>query len=157
MQSGQGRARPFLVADVAQRIQPSPLPALASQRYLRDLDEVRRLGGASSADAPPSRQRSHSSGNRHPKYPSGHGRYAGAAEVVLRALAGPKPAHPITVTSTTAPGASRTYTDWARLTRENVNGRVREGSTCAQVTTPASRSGRMSLATRCAPRRGTDD
>ncbi|MGI9100673.1 MAG: vanadium-dependent haloperoxidase [Solirubrobacteraceae bacterium] len=201
VQSGQGRARPFLVADVAQRIQPPPPPALDSPQYLRDLDEVRRLGGASSAERTPEQTAValfwesaplpaftsvlrgvvddgrrgaaarirlisifhratvdaqiavyaakyrdlrwrpvtalHESGDldftpffttpAHPEYPSGHGGYAGAAEVVLRALAGPKPAHPITVTSTTAPGAPRTYTDWATLTRENVDGRVWEG------------------------------
>ncbi len=64
---------------------------------------------------------------RHPEYPSGHGGYAGAAQRLLEALAGP-PAHAgIAVTSTTAPGATRTYRDWATITHENVDGRVWEG------------------------------
>jgi hypothetical protein len=33
----------------------------------------------------------------------------------------------VNVTSTTAPGATRTYHDWASITQENVDGRVWEG------------------------------
>jgi hypothetical protein len=62
----------------------------------------------------------------HPEYPSGHTGYAGAAAVVLDALAGP-PNAPVAVTSPTAPGVTRTYTDWHTLVQENVDGRVWEG------------------------------
>ncbi|MGA5096530.1 vanadium-dependent haloperoxidase [Streptomyces lavendulocolor] len=62
----------------------------------------------------------------HPDYPSGHGTYAGAAEGVLSALAGPRTA-PFTLTSPTAPGVTRTYTTWSRLSRENVDARVYSG------------------------------
>ncbi|MFB6613771.1 vanadium-dependent haloperoxidase [Streptomyces sp. NPDC056367] len=62
----------------------------------------------------------------HPDYPSGHGTYAGAAEAVLDALAGPRTA-PYTLTSPTAPGVRRTYTSWEQLTRENVDARVFSG------------------------------
>jgi hypothetical protein len=64
---------------------------------------------------------------RHPEYPSGHAGYAGTAEAVLRALVGPRPVKPIAVTSSTAPGATRTYTRWSTLTQETVDGRVWEG------------------------------
>jgi hypothetical protein len=64
---------------------------------------------------------------RHPEYPSGHAGYAGTAETVLRALVGPRPIRPIAVTSTTAPGEVRTYTDWPAITRDVVDGRVWEG------------------------------
>ncbi|MEU8529239.1 vanadium-dependent haloperoxidase [Streptomyces sp. NPDC048629] len=62
----------------------------------------------------------------HPDYPSGHGSYAGAAEAILGALAGPRTA-PYTLTSPTAPGVRRTYTDWEQLTRENIDARVFSG------------------------------
>ncbi|MCJ1679717.1 vanadium-dependent haloperoxidase [Streptomyces sp. APSN-46.1] len=62
----------------------------------------------------------------HPDYPSGHTTYAGAAEVVLDALAGSRTA-PFTLTSPTAPGVERTYTGWEQLTRENVDARVFSG------------------------------
>ncbi|MEU7552685.1 vanadium-dependent haloperoxidase [Streptomyces sp. NPDC044571] len=62
----------------------------------------------------------------HPDYPSGHTTYAGAAEVVLDALAGPRTA-PFSVSSPTAPGVRRTYTSWAQLTRDNVDARVLSG------------------------------
>jgi len=64
---------------------------------------------------------------RHPEYPSGHGGYAGAAQRLLEELAGPAPRAGVNVTSTTAPGATRTYHDWASITQENVDGRVWEG------------------------------
>jgi hypothetical protein len=64
---------------------------------------------------------------RHPEYPSGHAGYAGTAEAVLRALVGHRPARPIAVTSTTAPGLTRTYADWSAVTRDVVDGRVWEG------------------------------
>ncbi|MFE3900272.1 vanadium-dependent haloperoxidase [Streptomyces sp. NPDC059153] len=59
----------------------------------------------------------------HPDYPSGHNTYAGAAETVLTALAGPRTA-PFTLTSGTAPGVVRTYTAWHQLTLENMEARV---------------------------------
>ncbi|GAA3099261.1 vanadium-dependent haloperoxidase [Streptomyces rectiviolaceus] len=62
----------------------------------------------------------------HPDYPSGHNTYSGAAEGVLEALAGPRTA-PYDLTSPTAPGATRTYTDWHRLTAENVEARIYSG------------------------------
>ncbi|MFJ7159430.1 phosphoesterase PA-phosphatase [Streptomyces sp. NPDC101118] len=62
----------------------------------------------------------------HPDYPSGHGTYAGAAEVLLTSLAGARTA-PYTLTSPTAPGVTRTYTGWQQLTRENVDARVWSG------------------------------
>jgi hypothetical protein len=64
---------------------------------------------------------------RHPEYPSGHGGYAGAAQRVLEELAGPAPRAGVSATSTTAPGATRTYHDWASITQENVDARVWEG------------------------------
>lgn len=62
----------------------------------------------------------------HPDYPSGHNTYSGAAEGVLNALAGPHTA-PYELTSPTAPGVTRTYTDWHRLSAENVEARVYSG------------------------------
>jgi hypothetical protein len=64
---------------------------------------------------------------RHPEYPSGHTGYAGTAEAVLRAFLGPRPPHPVTVTSTTAPDAPRVYARWSTITQETVDGRVWEG------------------------------
>jgi hypothetical protein len=64
---------------------------------------------------------------RHPEYPSGHGGYAGAAQRLLETLAGPVPRAGVEVTSGTAPGAIRTYYNWAAITGENVDGRVWEG------------------------------
>ncbi|MEE4592487.1 phosphatase PAP2 family protein [Streptomyces sp. DSM 41524] len=62
----------------------------------------------------------------HPDYPSGHTTYAGAAEGILSALTGPRTA-PFELTSPTAPGVTRTYTDWHRLTSENVDARILSG------------------------------
>ncbi|MGW0477066.1 vanadium-dependent haloperoxidase [Streptomyces coeruleorubidus] len=62
----------------------------------------------------------------HPDYPSGHNTYSGAAEAVLSALVGPRTA-PFKLTSPTAPGVTRTYTSWSRLSRENVDARVYSG------------------------------
>jgi hypothetical protein len=64
---------------------------------------------------------------RHPDYVSGHGGYAGAAEVVLRAFAGARPAAPISVTSAADPGSVHTYRSWPSITQENIDGRVWEG------------------------------
>lgn len=64
---------------------------------------------------------------RHPEYPSGHAGYAGTAEAVLGALAGPKPSRAIVLTSATAPGVVLTYADWSSITRDVVDGRVWEG------------------------------
>ncbi|WP_308042371.1 vanadium-dependent haloperoxidase [Micromonospora sp. PLK6-60] len=63
----------------------------------------------------------------HPDYPSGHNTYSGAAEEVLTALVGARARAPYTITSPTQPGATRTYTDWRRPTRENVDARVWSG------------------------------
>ncbi|MEV0123871.1 vanadium-dependent haloperoxidase [Streptomyces sp. NPDC050703] len=62
----------------------------------------------------------------HPDYPSGHTTYSGAAEAVLSALVGPRTA-PFRLTSPTAPGVTRTYTAWSRLSQENVDARVYSG------------------------------
>jgi hypothetical protein len=62
-----------------------------------------------------------------PDYPSAHCSYAGAAEGVLVALAGPTAAQPFTVTSGTLPGKPRTYTDWYGLSGEVLNARVWSG------------------------------
>ncbi|HEX2313217.1 MAG TPA: vanadium-dependent haloperoxidase [Thermomonospora sp.] len=62
----------------------------------------------------------------HPDYPSGHNTYSGAAEEVLTALVGPRTA-PFRLTSPTAPGVTRTYTTWKKLTQENVDARVWSG------------------------------
>ncbi|MFG2983932.1 vanadium-dependent haloperoxidase [Streptomyces sp. NPDC048258] len=62
----------------------------------------------------------------HPDYPSGHATYAGAAQAVLDALAGPQTA-PFELTSPTAPGVRRTYSSWSRLTQDNVDARVYSG------------------------------
>ncbi|TDC34344.1 vanadium-dependent haloperoxidase [Kribbella albertanoniae] len=63
----------------------------------------------------------------HPDYPSGHTTYSGSAEQVLTALVGPRTAKPYTIGSPTAPGVTRTYTDWRQLTAENVDARVWSG------------------------------
>ncbi|MFH8368339.1 vanadium-dependent haloperoxidase [Streptomyces sp. NPDC018031] len=63
---------------------------------------------------------------RHPDYPSGHTSHAAAAEAVLTALTGPR-TRPFRMTSPTAPGLTRTYTSWHRLTRENVDARIWSG------------------------------
>jgi hypothetical protein len=58
-----------------------------------------------------------------PEYPCLHTTYAGAAEIVLTALAG----HPRTrlpLWSPTAPGAVRYYTDWRQMTAEIVDAGV---------------------------------
>lgn len=62
----------------------------------------------------------------HPDYPSGHNTYAGAAQTVLSALAGPRTA-PFTLTSPTTPGVTRTYTAWKQLSDDNVDARVFSG------------------------------
>ncbi|MER6997736.1 vanadium-dependent haloperoxidase [Streptomyces sp. NPDC000410] len=61
-----------------------------------------------------------------PDHPSGHTTYARAAESVLNSLVGPRTA-PYELTSYTAPGVTRTYTDWHRITTENVDARVFSG------------------------------
>ncbi|WMC91026.1 vanadium-dependent haloperoxidase [Streptomyces rochei] len=62
----------------------------------------------------------------HPDHPSGHNTYSGAAEAVLTAFFGPRTA-PFELTSPTAPGVTRTYTSWRRLSDENVEARVLSG------------------------------
>jgi hypothetical protein len=64
---------------------------------------------------------------RHPEYPGGHSGYAGAAEQVLTAFVGPRPARPVTVTSPTNPGVPFTFTAWSQITRDAIDARVWEG------------------------------
>jgi hypothetical protein len=64
---------------------------------------------------------------RHPEYPSGHAGYGGTAEVVLRALASPKPQEPVSATSATDGGAVHSWTSWAAITNETIDARVWEG------------------------------
>ena len=64
---------------------------------------------------------------QHPEYPSGHGGQIGSQQGVLEALVGRGSPVPITLTSPTAPGVSRTYTDWATITRAVIDARVWEG------------------------------
>jgi hypothetical protein len=63
----------------------------------------------------------------HPDYPSGHNTYSGAAEQVLTSLVGARTAAPYTIGSPSAPGVTRTYTDWHQLTTENTDARVWSG------------------------------
>jgi hypothetical protein len=63
----------------------------------------------------------------YPDWPSGHGGYVGAAQAVLTAFLGPKAPAPIPLTSSNDPGVTRTYTDWATITREVIDARVWEG------------------------------
>lgn len=58
-----------------------------------------------------------------PEYPCLHATYAGAAEIVLTALAG-HPRTPLPLWSPTAPGQVRYYTDWRELTAECVEAGV---------------------------------
>jgi hypothetical protein len=208
VQAGQGAARPFLVKDVATRfVAPAP-PAIDSPTVIADLQEIDRLGSATStertdaqtanarfwsqtsvngftqvlrgavvgADRPvaprvhlvavfneattdaqiavyaskyrylrwrPVTALTTDDGNpdtpydpsfrplittpAHPEYPSGHTGYAGAAAAVLRALVGPKPVHPITITSSATPTVFHTYATWDEPVQENVDARVWEG------------------------------
>lgn len=64
---------------------------------------------------------------RHPEYPGGHSGYAGAAQEVLSAFVGRRPAEPVTVESPTDPGIPHTWKSWLQITRETVNARVWEG------------------------------
>jgi PAP2 superfamily len=63
----------------------------------------------------------------YPEWPSGHGGYAGAAQAVLQAFVGPHAPAPIALTSPSAPGVVRTYSDWRTITREVIDARVWEG------------------------------
>lgn len=63
----------------------------------------------------------------HPDYPSGHTTYAGSAEQVLTSLVGSRASKPYMIPSPTAPGVTRTYTNWHQLTAENVDARVWSG------------------------------
>jgi hypothetical protein len=64
---------------------------------------------------------------QHPEYPSGHGGQIGSQQGVLEVLVGRTSPVPITLTSSTAPGVSRTYRDWATISRDVVDARVWEG------------------------------
>jgi hypothetical protein len=63
----------------------------------------------------------------HPDYPSGHTTYSGSAEEVLTTLVGARTTKPHTIGSPSAPGATRTYSNWRQLTVENVDARVWSG------------------------------
>ncbi|MBW6432805.1 vanadium-dependent haloperoxidase [Actinoplanes hulinensis] len=63
----------------------------------------------------------------HPDYPSGHNTYSGSAEQILTVLFGPKARSAYTVPSPSAPGVTRTYTDWRVPSLENVDARVWSG------------------------------
>jgi hypothetical protein len=58
-----------------------------------------------------------------PEFPCLHTAYAGAAEIVLTALAG-HPSTPLPLWSATAPGQVRYYTDWRQVTAECVDAGV---------------------------------
>jgi PAP2 superfamily len=62
----------------------------------------------------------------HPEYPSGHTTYAGAAQAVLEALAGP-PRGAFSLTSAVATDVTLTYRRWSELTQDNIDARVWEG------------------------------
>jgi len=64
---------------------------------------------------------------RHPEYPGGHAGYAAAAEQVLTAFVGRRPAQPVTVTRPTDPGVPFTFTAWSQITRDAIDARVWEG------------------------------
>jgi hypothetical protein len=64
---------------------------------------------------------------QHPEYPSGHGGQIGSQQAILEALVGKKSPVPIALTSTTAPGVTRSYNDWATITQDVVDARVWEG------------------------------
>nr|WP_238351176.1 vanadium-dependent haloperoxidase [Kribbella shirazensis] len=63
----------------------------------------------------------------HPDYPSGHNTYSGSAEQVLTTLVGARTTKPYTIGSPSAPGVTRTYSNWRQLTVENVDARVWSG------------------------------
>jgi hypothetical protein len=63
----------------------------------------------------------------HPDYPSGHTTYSGSAEQVLTTLVGARTAKPYAIGSPSAPGVTRTYSNWRQLTVENVDARVWSG------------------------------
>jgi hypothetical protein len=62
-----------------------------------------------------------------PEYPCLHATYAGAAEIVLTALAG-HPRTPLPLRSPTAPDTVRYYTDWRQLTADCVDAGVWSGT-----------------------------
>jgi membrane-associated phospholipid phosphatase len=64
---------------------------------------------------------------RHPEYPSGHAAFGGTAEVVLWALALPKPQEPVSASSATDGGAVHSWTSWTAITNETIDARVWEG------------------------------
>ena len=80
---------------------------------------------------------------QHPEYPSGHGGQAGASQEVLEAFLGPKAPVAIPLTSSSDPGVTRTYTDWATITREIVDARVWEGVHFRHSDTTAVHQGRL--------------
>jgi hypothetical protein len=64
---------------------------------------------------------------QHPEYPSGHGGQIGSQQGVLDAFVGRRAPAPIPLTSSDAPGVTRTYTDWRTITRDVIDARVWEG------------------------------
>jgi hypothetical protein len=64
---------------------------------------------------------------QHPEYPSGHGGQIGSQQGVLEGLVGTRSPVPIALTSPAAPGVTRTYTDWATISRDVIDARVWEG------------------------------
>jgi hypothetical protein len=64
---------------------------------------------------------------QHPEYPSGHGGQIGSQQGVLEGLIGATSPAPIALTSPTAPGVTRTYTDWATISQDVIDARVWEG------------------------------
>jgi hypothetical protein len=85
-----------------------------------------------------------------PEYPCLHTTYAGAAEIVLTALAG-HPAKPLRLTSPTAPGVVREYSDWRHLTADCVDAGVWGGVHLRTSTEAGAALGRR-VAFRCLSR-----
>jgi hypothetical protein len=82
---------------------------------------------ASDAVAPDPSWTSFQVAPQHPEYPSGHAGQIGAQQAILETLVGTKAPVPIALTSSTAPGVTPSYGDWATITREVVDARVWEG------------------------------
>jgi hypothetical protein len=85
-----------------------------------------------------------------PEFPCLPTTYAGAAEIVLTALAG-HPTAPIRLGSPTAPGVERVYTDWRQLTAECVDAGVWAGLHLRTSTEAGASLGRR-VAFRCLSR-----
>jgi hypothetical protein len=57
VQAGQGTAKPFLISDVATRFVAPPPPAIDSPTVIADLEEIDRLGSATSTERTPEQTR----------------------------------------------------------------------------------------------------